>query len=95
MFARFLLTVLLLLVPVSVLASSVAAQGSDTVFDEVDVLSDPDEQRVQEAFDRHRRTPVSRSTPSSSPTRGSILWKPGRPCSRRRPGRRTFRRTPG
>lgn len=52
MFARFLLTVLLLLVPVSVLASSVAAQSSDTVFDEVDVLSDSDEQRVQEAFDQ-------------------------------------------
>ncbi len=52
MFARFLVTVLFLLVPVSVLASSVAAQGSDTIFDEADVLSDSDEQRVQEAFDQ-------------------------------------------
>ncbi len=52
MLARFLLTVLFLLVPVSVLASSVAAQDSDTIFDEADVLSDSDEQRVQEAFDQ-------------------------------------------
>src|SRR3712207_5233895 len=52
MFARFLLTVLLLLVPVSVLASSVAAQGSETVFDEADVLSAAEEQDVRAAFEQ-------------------------------------------
>jgi uncharacterized membrane protein YgcG len=51
MVARLLLTALFLLVPV-VLAPSVAAQGSDTIYDEADVLSDPEEQRVQEAFDQ-------------------------------------------
>jgi uncharacterized membrane protein YgcG len=35
-----------------VLAPSVAAQGSDTIYDEADVLSDSEEQRVQEAFDQ-------------------------------------------
>ena len=52
MFARLLFTVLALLVPLTVLASSVAAQGSDTIFDEVDVLGDSEEQQVQEAFDQ-------------------------------------------
>ncbi|MCA1688480.1 MAG: TPM domain-containing protein, partial [Actinobacteria bacterium] len=52
MFARFLLTVLFLLVPVAVLAPAVAAQGSDTIYDEAGVLSDPEEQQVQEAFDQ-------------------------------------------
>ena len=52
MFARFLLTVLLLLVPMSVLASSVGAQDSDTIYDEAGVLSDSEEQRVQEEFDQ-------------------------------------------
>ena len=52
MYARFLLTVLLLLVPVSVLASSVAAQGSETVFDEADVLSAAEEQDVRAAFEQ-------------------------------------------
>jgi uncharacterized membrane protein YgcG len=52
MFARFLLTVLVLSVPAAVLAPSVAAQGSDTIYDEADVISDSEEQRVQEAFDQ-------------------------------------------
>jgi uncharacterized membrane protein YgcG len=47
--ARLLLPVLFLLV---VLAPSVAAQGSDTIYDEADVLSDSEEQRVQEALDQ-------------------------------------------
>jgi uncharacterized membrane protein YgcG len=52
MFARFLLTVLFLLAPVGVLAPVAAAQGSDTIYDEADVLSDSGEQQVQEAFDQ-------------------------------------------
>jgi uncharacterized membrane protein YgcG len=52
MVARFLLTVLFVPAPVAVLAPVAAAQGSDTIYDEADVLSDSDEQQVQEAFDR-------------------------------------------
>jgi uncharacterized membrane protein YgcG len=52
MVARLLLTVLLVLAPVPVLAPVAAAQGSDTIYDEAGVLSDPEEQRVQEAFDQ-------------------------------------------
>ena len=52
MFARFLLTVLLALAPVGVLAPVAAAQDSDTIYDEADVLSDAGEQQVQEAFDQ-------------------------------------------
>ena len=47
MVARFLLAVLFLLVPVAIIAPSVAAQGTDTIFDEAGVLSDPGEQQVQ------------------------------------------------
>ena len=50
MVARFLLAVLLLLVPAGILAPGAAAQGSDTIYDEADVLSDSEEQQVQEAF---------------------------------------------
>ncbi|MDP8947682.1 MAG: TPM domain-containing protein [Actinomycetota bacterium] len=52
MVVRFLLIVLLLSVPAAILAPGVAAQGSDTVYDEAGVLSDPQEQQVQEAFDQ-------------------------------------------
>jgi uncharacterized membrane protein YgcG len=52
MVARFLLTVLFVPAPVAVLAPVAAAQGSDTIYDEADVLSDSDEQQVQEAFDQ-------------------------------------------
>lgn len=50
MVARFLLTVLLLSVPAAILAPSVAAQGSDTIYDEAGALSESEEQRVQEEF---------------------------------------------
>jgi uncharacterized membrane protein YgcG len=52
MVARFLLMVLLLLVPAAILAPGVAAQGSDTVYDEAGALSDSEEQQVQEVFDQ-------------------------------------------
>src|SRR5918998_1262831 len=52
MVARVLLTVLPLLVLAAVLAPSVAAQGADTIYDETGVLSDTEEQRVQEAFEQ-------------------------------------------
>ena len=52
MVARFLLTVLLLLVPAAILASGAAAQGSDTIYDEAGALSDSQEQQVQEAFNQ-------------------------------------------
>src|SRR3712207_5301603 len=52
MVARSLLTVLSLLVPAAILAPSVAAQGTDTIYDEADVLSDSEEQQVQEVFDQ-------------------------------------------
>jgi uncharacterized membrane protein YgcG len=52
MVARFLLMVLLLLVPAAILAPGVAAQGSDTVYDEAGALSDSEEQQVQEAFNQ-------------------------------------------
>src|SRR3712207_6067309 len=52
MVARFLLMVLLLLVPAAILAPGVAAQGSDTVYDEAGALSDSGEQQVQEAFNQ-------------------------------------------
>ncbi len=52
MVARFLLAVLLLLVPAGILAPGAAAQGSDTIYDEAGVLSDAQEQRVQEEFDQ-------------------------------------------
>src|SRR5918997_2929942 len=51
MVARFLLMVLLLLVPAAILAPGAAAQGSDTIYDEAGALSDSEEQKVQEAFD--------------------------------------------
>ncbi len=41
MVARVMLTVLLLLVPAAILAPSVVAQGSDTIYAEAGVLSDP------------------------------------------------------
>jgi len=52
MLARFLLTVLFLLVPAAILAPSVTAQSTDTIYDEAGVLSDTEEQQVQEAFDQ-------------------------------------------
>ena len=52
MVARFLLTVLLLLVPAAILAPGLGAQGSDTIYDEAGVLSDTKEAQVQEAFDQ-------------------------------------------
>ena len=52
MIARLLLTVLFLLAPMVVSAPSVAAQDSDTIYDEADVLIDSEEQQVQEAFDQ-------------------------------------------
>ncbi|HEV3476046.1 MAG TPA: TPM domain-containing protein, partial [Rubrobacteraceae bacterium] len=52
MVARFLLTVLFLLVPATILAPSVSAQGTDTVYDEAGVLSDSEEQQVQEAYNQ-------------------------------------------
>jgi uncharacterized membrane protein YgcG len=52
MVARFLLPVLFLLASVAVLAPGVAAQGSDTIYDEADVLGDSEEQQVQEVFDQ-------------------------------------------
>jgi uncharacterized membrane protein YgcG len=52
MIARFLLTVLFALVPGAILAPVAVAQGSDTIYDQAGVLSDSEEQRVQEAFDK-------------------------------------------
>ncbi len=52
MVARSVLTVLFLLVPAAVLAPAAAAQGSDTIYDEAGVLSDSEEQQVQEEFDQ-------------------------------------------
>ena len=52
MIARFLLTVLFVLAPGAILAPGAAAQGSDTIYDEAGVLSDSEEQQVQESFDR-------------------------------------------
>jgi uncharacterized membrane protein YgcG len=52
MVARFLLTVLFLLAPATVLAPTAAAQDRDTVSDEAGVLSPADEREVQSAFDQ-------------------------------------------
>ena len=52
MFARLLITMLMLAASVVLLAPFAAAQGSDTVFDEADALSAAEEQDVQAAFEQ-------------------------------------------
>jgi hypothetical protein len=46
--------VLVVLAPGAILAPTATARGSDTIYDEAGVLSEAEEQRVQEGLDRRR-----------------------------------------